>query len=125
MYSFPCENANGLSQQTTEKCPTADTETPFWAPNEVSRAQGKPITNCTFHTLGCRGCEGGEKENPGACHLKLIELSHARKTLIINPPQLNKAFTLAKKFMAVISSWVFQEELALNREIPKEQCRQQ
>lgn len=81
-------------QQKTEKCPTAETETPFWALNEVSRAQGKSITNCTFHTLGCGGCEGGEEENPGACHLKLIELSHARKTLVINPPQLNKAFTL-------------------------------
>lgn len=85
------------AQQTTEKCPTAETETPFWAPNEVSRAQGKPVTNCTFHTLGCGGCEGGEEENHGACHLKLIELSHARKTLVINPPQLNKAFTLGKK----------------------------
>lgn len=112
------------AQQTTEKCPTAETETPFWAPNEVSRAQGKPVTNSTFHTLGCGGCEGGEEENHGACHLKLIELSHPKKTLVINPPQLNKAFTLGKKkFMAVISSWVFQEELAvflaLDRKNPK------
>lgn len=101
-------------QQTIEKCPTGETETPFWALNEVSRAQGKPITNCTFHTLGCGGCEGGEKENPWACHLKLIELSHAMKTLVINPLQLNKAFRFGKnlKFIAVISSWVFQEELA-------------
>lgn len=83
-------------QQTAEKCPTAETETPFWAPNEVSRAQGKPVTNCTFHILGCGGCEGGEEENPGACHLKLTELSHARKTLVINSPQLNKAFKLGK-----------------------------
>lgn len=73
----------------TERSPTAETETPFWALNEVSRAQGKPITNCTFHILESGGCEGGEEENPGACHLKLIELSHARKTLVINPPHLN------------------------------------
>lgn len=49
--------------------------------NEVSRAKGNPVTNGTFHILGWgRGI---------ACHLKLIELSHAKKTLVINPPHLN------------------------------------
>jgi len=84
-------------QQKTEKRPTAETETPFWALNEVSRAQGKRITNCTFHTSGSGGSEGEEKENPGACHPKLIELSHARKRPAINPPHLNKGFTPQKK----------------------------
>lgn len=62
LYSFPSKNANGPS--STERRPTAETENPFWALNEVSRAQGKPITNCTFHILGSGGCERGEEENP-------------------------------------------------------------
>lgn len=84
-------------QQKTEECPTAETEIPFWALNEVSRAHDKPITNCTFHALESGGCEGREEENPGACHPKLIELSHAGKTLVINPAHLNKGFTAQNK----------------------------
>lgn len=119
-------------QPKKRKVSKREIETLSLAFNEVSRAKGKPITNCTFNILRKGGEEKRAREPWSlSSEINWIYPCQENSGNKPSPSKLRFLHHEGKKFKIYGSNfiWVFQEVLAdflaHSRKIPQEQCKEQ